>query len=147
MSLLPPSRAAEQLRVLLKATGTIAVVGASPDPARDSHEVMGYLLRAGYRVWPVNPLAAGQRIHGVTVVPSLADLREPVEMIDVFRRSDAVPAVIDEAITQRQRLGLKTIWLQLGVRDDAAVVRARDAGFNVVVDRCLMVVHRQLLGR
>lgn len=147
MSLLPPTLSSEQLRLILKATRRIAVVGASPDPARDSHEVMGYLKRAGYRVWPVNPLAAGQRIHDETVVPSLAEINEPIDLVDVFRRSDAVGAVVDEAIAERRRLDLKTIWLQLGVRDDAACARARAAGFDVIVDRCLMVVHRQLLGR
>lgn len=146
MSLPPPSLPSSHLRAILNETRSIAVIGASPDPARDSHEVMGYLQRAGYRVWPVNPLAAGQTIHGIPVVPSLASVTEPVDMIDVFRRNDAVAAVIDEAISQQRRLILKSVWLQLGVRDDVACGRARAAGLTVIADRCLMVVHRQLLG-
>jgi predicted CoA-binding protein len=150
MSLPPPALSDDELRRLLTATRSIAVVGASPDPARDSHEVMGYLKRAGYRVFPINPMAAGQRIHGEPVSPSLASLAdsgERIDMVDVFRRSDAVGQVVDEAIAQRQRLALKTIWLQLGVHDDAACDRAHAAGIEVVVDCCLMVVHQQLLGR
>lgn len=149
MSERPPDPSDAQLRRILTATRSIAVVGASPDPARDSHEVMGYLKRVGYRVLPVNPLAVSQRIHGEPVaasLASLADAGEPVDLVDVFRRSDAVGALVDEAIAQRPRLGLKTIWLQLGVHDEAACSRARASGFDVVVDRCLMVVHRQLLG-
>jgi predicted CoA-binding protein len=113
-------------------TRTIAVVGASPKPERPSHRVMQFLQSRGYRCIPVNPGQAGGRINGEAVYARLADIPERIDMVDIFRRSEEAGAVVDEAIA----IGAKTVWMQLGVRDDAAAVRGRKAGLSVIMDRC-----------
>jgi len=122
----------DYLRAILTSVRTIAVVGASPRPQRPSHGVMRFLQRHGYRAIPVNPFAAGSEILGERVYTSLADVPEPVDMVDVFRRSEAAGAVVDEAIA----VGAKAVWMQLDVRDDAAAARAEAKGIEVVMDRC-----------
>ena len=107
-----------------------AVVGASPDPGRASHGVMGVLQRHGYTVVPVNPRA--REVRGLTAYPDLASVPGPIEVVDIFRRSEAAGAHVDEAIAR----GAKAVWLQLGVIDEAAAQRAREAGLDVVMDRC-----------
>ncbi len=119
------------IRAILANTRRIAVVGASNKPERASYGVMAALLARGYEVTPVNPGLAGQAIHGRPVVASLADAGT-LDMIDVFRASDSVGPVVDEAI----RLGARTIWMQLGVVNEAAAEAARAAGLKVVMDRC-----------
>lgn len=128
---------------VLAGTRTIALVGASANPTRPSHEVMSYLMDAGYEVLPVNPLLVPGSVLGQTVYSSLADLDRPVDLIDVFRRSEMLGELIDEAIHHRDRLQIRSIWLQLGVRDDAAVARAVDAGLTVVFDCCIKIEHRR----
>jgi predicted CoA-binding protein len=120
------------LRDILTGVRTIAVVGASPRSGRPSHGVMAYLQRHGYRAIPVNPDAAGGTIHGETCYASLADVPEPIDMVDVFRRSEFAGDAVDEAIA----VGAKVVWMQLGVRDDAAAARAEARGLKVVMNRC-----------
>ena len=120
------------LRDILTSVRTIAVVGASPRPYRPSHGVMRYLQLRGYRTIPVNPFAAGISILGERCYASLAEIGEPVDMVDIFRRSEAAGAAVDEAIA----IGAKAVWLQLGVVDDAAASRAAAQGIKVVMDRC-----------
>ncbi len=121
----------DDIRTILAGTRRIAVVGASNRPERASYGVMAALIARGYEVTPVNPGLAGQAIHGRAAVAGLADAGA-LDMVDVFRASDSVGPVVDEAI----RLGAKTIWMQLGVVNAAAADAARAAGLRVVMDRC-----------
>jgi predicted CoA-binding protein len=120
------------LRDILTSVRTIAVVGASPRRERPSHRVMAYLQRRGYRAIPVNPNAAGATIDGETVYARLADVPEPIDMVDVFRRTEMASGVVDQAIA----VGAKVVWMQLGVRDDDAAARAEAQGLQVVMNRC-----------
>ena len=126
---------------LLTTTRTWAVVGASPDPSRDSHRVMRALLSWGLDVVPVNPTA--DEVAGVPSVPSLEALPHPVDVVDVFRRSRDAGRHVDEAIA----IGARGVWLQLGVVDEDAAERARSAGLLVVMDRCPLIEHPRLLRR
>ncbi len=125
----------DQIRALLKATRTIAVVGASARPDRPSHGVMVRLQQAGYRVIPVNPGLAGQTLLGETVAAAIADIAEPVDMVDVFRRAEDTPEVARDAVA----IGAKALWLQLGIVNDEAAEIAAAAGLDVVMDRCTAV--------
>jgi uncharacterized protein len=109
---------------------TWAVVGCSPDPGRDSHRIAALLMRRGYRVIPVNP--AVDEVLGERCYPTVGDIPEPVEVVDIFRRSSAAGAHVDEAIA----VGARAVWMQLGVIDAAAAARARGAGLRVVMNRC-----------
>ena len=122
----------EYLRSILESVRTIAVVGASPRRERPSHGVMAYLQRRGYRTIPVNPNAAGGTINGERCYASLAEVPEPIDMVDVFRRTEAAGGVVDEAIA----IGARVVWMQLGVRDDTATARAESRGLKVVMNRC-----------
>ncbi len=134
------------LRDTLQSTRVIAVVGFSPDPARPSHSVARYLRQMGYRVIPVNPGQAGKTLLGETVVARLSDIPTdvPVDMVDIFRRSDAVPEVVDEAMAALPHL--RTIWMQLGVAHAGAAEKARAAGLAVVEDRCPRIEIPRLFG-
>ncbi len=127
------------IRDLLLQTRRIAVVGASDRPDRPSYGVFGFLLARGYDAVPVNPTLAGREIHGCRVLASLEEAGA-LDMVDVFRRSSEAGAVVDEAI----RLGARSVWLQLGVVDEAAAERARAAGVKIVMDRCPAIEWRRL---
>ncbi|MCA1439093.1 CoA-binding protein [Ensifer sp. IC4062] len=129
---------------ILRSTKTIALVGASPKAERPSHRVMAFLLRKGYRVIPVNPGQVGRTILDQPVVARLADIKEPVDMVDVFRAAHALPALVDE-ILELPSLP-KVIWGQLSVRDDKAAAKAEAAGINVVMDRCPAIEYPRLIG-
>ncbi len=125
--LLPP---VDDVRAILTGTRTWVVVGCSPDPARDSHRIASMLQRRGYRMIPVNPMATD--ILGERCYPTLSAVPEPVEVVDVFRRSAVAGAHVDEAVAA----GARAVWMQLGVVDEAAAARGRAAGLRVVMDRC-----------
>ena len=128
-----------QLKQLLHDTRTIAVVGLSEKADRPSHHVAEYLQTQGYRIIPVNPSVVS--ILGERSYPSLRDIPEPVDMVDVFRRSDAVPAIAQEAIA----IGAKSLWLQEGVVHEDAAAQAKAAGLHVVMDRCILKEHARLM--
>ncbi len=127
-----PLTADEDIAKLLKNVRTIALVGASKKPDRPSNRVMAKLIAHGYRVIPVNPGLAGQSIHDQPVVASLAEIEQPIDMVDIFRASDVAGEVVDEAI----EVGAKSVWMQLGVIDHEAAARAEAAGLDVVMDHC-----------
>lgn len=126
----------EDMARIMSTTRVVAMVGLSPNEARPSWGVARYLLALSMRVIPVNPGHTGKVILGETAYARLADIPDsiPVDMVDIFRRSDAVGTIVDEALQNLP--GLKTIWCQLGVRDDKAAEKARDRGMTVVQDRC-----------
>lgn len=124
----------DELRRVLTDTKVIALVGWSPNPDRPSHYVAAFLAARGYRVIPINPAQAGKVANGEVVRTSLSDITEPVDMVDIFRRSEDVGPVVEEAL--RAQSGLKTIWMQLGVEDAVAAAKARTVGVQVVMNRC-----------
>ena len=130
------------IKGILNRVKTIAAVGMSANDMRPSYFAMLYLQQKGYRMIPVNPRYAGQQILGETVVATLDDLPAPPDMVQIFRRSEEAPAVVDEAI----RAGAQVVWLQLGIRSDEAAERARTAGLDVVMDRCPKIEYGRLFG-
>ncbi|SDZ79633.1 hypothetical protein SAMN04488065_0379 [Haloplanus vescus] len=134
----------EEIRSLLDAE-TIAVVGCSGTPGKAAHDVPAYLQEQGYDVIPINPNR--DVVLGREAPDSLGDVADDVDLIDVFRPSEEVSSIVDDAVKRRQRHDdVEGLWLQRGIRDDAAADRARDAGLVVVQDRCLMVAHREFRG-
>ena len=127
-----PLTADADIKALLEGARTIALVGASDRPDRPSHRVMATLQDHGYRVIPVNPQITGMHILGEFVFRDLAQLGDAIDIVDIFRRSEAAGDAVDEAIA----VGAKAVWMQLGVVDDAAAARAEAAGLAVVMDRC-----------
>ncbi len=130
------------IRDILLSNRTIAMVGASPNTSRPSYFAMKYLQAKGFRVIPVNPGHAGQEILGESVYASLADIDGPVDIVDIFRNSEAALAITREAIA----LGAKVVWMQLGVRNDEAAKIAEDAGLKVVMNRCPKIEYGRLSG-
>ncbi|MBM3565918.1 MAG: CoA-binding protein [Alphaproteobacteria bacterium] len=136
----------DHIRQILRSVRTIAMVGTSANWVRPSNFAMKYLQGKGYRVIPVNPGVAGQEILGETVYASLSDIPDRFEMVDVFRSSDAAGAIVDEAIKIAATKGIKIVWMQLGVRNDAAAARAEKAGLTVVMNRCPKIEYGRLFG-
>lgn len=129
---------------ILNSVRTIAIVGASANDVRPSYFVAKYLLAKGFQVVPVNPCQAGKKILGQTVYTKLSDIPVPVDMVDIFRPSGAVPGIIDEVLALNPLPGV--IWMQLGVRHDAAAARAEIAGIKVVMGRCPKIEYGRLSG-
>ena len=133
---------ADDIAQILKNYRTVAVVGLSPRPHRDSYEIASYMQRHGWRIIPINPAAQVAEILGEKVYPNLIEAakHEQIDLVDVFRNSADVPPVADEAIA----IGAKALWLQLDIEHPAAAEKARAAGLMVVQNRCLLVEHRRL---
>ncbi|MBA98777.1 CoA-binding protein [Sulfitobacter sp.] len=134
----------ETLKKILTQTKRIAVVGVSMNPVRPSHYVARYLKLKGYQVVPVNPGHAGDTLFGETIVGSLSDIEGEVDMVDIFRRSDAVPGIVTEALDAFPRLG--TIWMQLGVQHAEAAQLAEARGVTVIQNRCPKIEYQRLFG-
>jgi predicted CoA-binding protein len=133
----------DELRELMRETRTIAVVGLSPNPDRPSNQVAWYLHHQGYRLFGVNPRCPTPEVFGVPLFPSLDQVPEPIDLVDVFRRPEYTEGVAREAVA----VGAGAVWLQLGIRSAEARVVAEEAGLRYVEDRCLKVEHARLLGR
>lgn len=128
----------KELRQILVSTRTIAVVGLSDKADRPSHAVAAYLQQQGYRIIPVNPNLA--EVLGQKAYPSVRAIPEPVDVVDIFRRAEEVPPIVEDAIAR----GAKVVWMQLGIVNKAAAARAEAAGLMVVMDSCMEVIHRAL---
>ena len=143
LGVLPDNRAmqSDDINHILKHHRTVAVVGLSPKPHRDSYEVAEYMQRQGWRIIPVNPAAQVTEILGEKVYASLTEAAkaEKIDLVDVFRRSEEVPPVAEEAIA----IGAQALWLQLGIEHDASATKTRAAGLRVVQNKCLLVEHRR----
>lgn len=133
--------ALEEARQILATSKTIAVVGLSNNPERPSHEVASYLQDEGYRIIPVNPRIS--ETVGVKAYPSLHDIPEPVDVVQIFRRPEHVPLIVDDAIA----IGAKVVWMQLGIVHEEAAARARAAGLRVVLNTCMATTHSALRER
>ncbi len=135
-----PLESDDEIRDLLSSVRTIALVGASDNPGRASFGVMERLQQHGYRVLPVNPRITGEHVHGEYVWRELSQIGEPIDMVDIFRRSEDVGPIVDEAI----KVGAKAIWMQIGVVNPEAAAKAEAAGLKVVMDRCPKIELAQL---
>lgn len=133
--------ALEQLRQILTTSKTVAVVGLSDKPDRPSHTIPAYLQQQGYRIIPVNPKLT--EVLGEKAYASVRDIPEPIDVVQVFRRAEDVPPIVEDAIAK----GAKVVWMQLGIVDEAAAVQAEAAGLQVVMDTCMGATHRLLRSR
>ena len=127
------------IKKLLTETKTIAVIGASSKPWRDSGEIASFLQQKGYTVFPVNPKY--KDVRGMKCYPDLKSIPDPIDMVDIFRNSNEVGPVVDEAVA----VGAKSVWMQLGVINESAAAKAEQAGLAVVMDRCIAIEHRALM--
>ncbi|MBI2935344.1 MAG: CoA-binding protein [Chloroflexi bacterium] len=126
---------------VLRASKTVAVVGLSPNPERESHRVAAYLQSQGYRIIPVNPNA--QEVLGERCYATLSAVPEGIDVVDIFRRSEDVPPIVDEAIG----VGAKVVWMQLGIVNEEAAAKARQHGLDVFMDRCMLTEHQARIAR
>jgi uncharacterized protein len=126
----------DYIRRILQSVKSFAMVGASANTVRPSYFVLKYLLAKGYRVFPINPGLAGSEIQRQKVFAGLADLQEPVDVVDIFRNSEAALGIVKEALALKDKLGITVIWMQLGIRNDEAARLAEEAGLKVVMNRC-----------
>ena len=134
------------IATILRENSSIAMVGASANTSRPSYFAMKYMLGKGYRVVPVNVGLAGQQILGQTVYATLADVPPPIRIVDIFRNSEAALEITREAIAQKDRLGIRVVWMQLGVRNDQAAAEAEAAGLQVIMNRCPKIEYGRLSG-
>jgi predicted CoA-binding protein len=130
-----------EIEAILKQSKSVAVVGLSDKPDRDSFRVAQYLQLQGYKIIPVNPQL--KEVLGEKSYASLKEIGTPVDIVDIFRKPDAIPAIVDEAIA----IGAKTVWMQEGLAHNASANKARNAGLNVVMNKCLLKEHRHLFAR
>jgi uncharacterized protein len=144
LSMSPLVYSDRHIAAVLTSVKTIAMVGASPNRARPAFFVMRYLLSRGFDVIPVNPGQAGREILGRLAYARLADIPEPIDMVDIFRRSEAAGGLVDEALALHPKP--RVIWMQLGIRDDAAAARAEAAGVTMIMDRCPKIEYGRLCG-
>ena len=133
-----------ELRNVLGAVKTVAIVGISTNPARPSYFVGRYLGLKGYTVIPINPGHAGKTLFGKTIIDDLENVLQSVDMIDIFRKSEAVPEIVDQALEKFKNL--KCIWMQIGVQHDAAATKARARGVTVIMNRCPKIEYQRLFG-
>ena len=131
---------------ILQEAKSFAIVGASANTRRPSYFVLKYLIAKGYRVFPVNPGQAGGEIQGQKAFARLSDLEEPADVVDIFRNSAAALAIVRDAVAAKDKLAIKVIWMQLGVRNDEAATLAEDAGLKVVMNRCPKIEYGRLSG-
>ncbi|HVT24241.1 MAG TPA: CoA-binding protein [Rhizomicrobium sp.] len=141
-----PSYPESLIKSILRSTKTIAMVGASGNEMRPSYFAMKYLLDKGFLIHPINPGMAGKQILGRTVYASLKDVPAPVDMVDIFRDSKAALGIVDEALAEKDRLGIKVIWMQLGIVNEEAAAKATEAGLTVIMDRCPKIEYGRLSG-
>ena len=130
----------KEMKEILLSIKTIASVGISSNPEKESYEVVAYLKNQGYRIIPVNPTAT--EILGEKTYPSLSDIPDKVDVVQVFRKPEDVPPVVEEAI----KIGAKVVWMQAGIVNEDAAQKAREAGLQVVMDACMRATHRRLIG-
>lgn len=141
-----PSYPNQQIKTILRTVKTIAMVGASGNDIRPSYFAMMYLLNKGYKVIPINPGAAGKTILGQTAYASLKDVPAPVDMVDIFREAKYAPDIAREVVAEKDRLGVKVLWMQLGVISEEAERIGKEAGLTVIMDRCPKIEHGRFSG-
>ena len=134
----------EFLKNILTSTKTIAMVGLSMNETRPSYFVGRYLHRRGYKIIPINAGHGGKYFFGQLVKSSIDEIDEPVDMVDIFRKPEAVPQIVDDSLTKLE--GLKRIWMQIGIKHESSAEKARQLGLNVIEDRCPKIEHQRLFG-